>query len=201
MMTAPFVLALLLAATDGNSIEKPPEPPAAAAVLDQGAALLKVRRVFVDRLTGGETAAHIRDMIISSLQNAKLFVITENEERADAFFRGAAEDLIFTDKFSSSDSLNARANLSDRATSTRGRSAGAGVGENESMHIEERKHEATAAVRIVDKDGDVIWSTTKESLGGKFHGASADVADRITKQLVSDYERAQQTHGIATERR
>jgi hypothetical protein len=35
----------------------------------------------------------------------------------------------------------------------------------------------------------VVWSTTQESTGAKFRGASADVADRITRQLVSDYER------------
>jgi hypothetical protein len=64
-----------------------------------------------------------------------------------------------------------------------------GVGENESTNIKERKHEALATVRLVNKDGDVIWSTTQESTGAKFRGASADVADKITKQLVADYER------------
>ena len=65
-----------------------------------------------------------------------------------------------------------------------------GVGESESTHIRERKHEALATVRLVNKEGDVIWSTTQESNGAKFRGASADVADKITRQLVSDYERA-----------
>ena len=37
-----------------------------------------VKRVYVDRLTGGETAAQMRDLIISSLQGSKLFVLTEN---------------------------------------------------------------------------------------------------------------------------
>ncbi len=36
--------------------------------------LLVVRRVFVDRLTGGETAAQMRELLVSSLDNAKLFV-------------------------------------------------------------------------------------------------------------------------------
>ncbi len=65
-----------------------------------------------------------------------------------------------------------------------------GVGDSESSHSAERKHEAVAAVRLVNKVGDVIWSTTQESMGGKFHGSSADVADRITKKLVEDYDRA-----------
>jgi hypothetical protein len=42
----------------------------------------------------------------------------------------------------------------------------------------------------VNKDGDVIWATTQESLGAKFRGSSADVADKITKQLGADFERA-----------
>ena len=43
--------------------------------------LLTVRRVYVDRLGGGETAAQMRDMIIASLQSARLFLVTENQER------------------------------------------------------------------------------------------------------------------------
>jgi hypothetical protein len=72
--------------------------------------LRSVRRVFVDRLTKGETAAQIRDILISSLDGSKLFVLTENQERADAILRGAAEDLVFTEVHTSSDNLNARMN-------------------------------------------------------------------------------------------
>jgi len=166
--------------------------------------LLNIKRVYVDRLTGGETAAQMRDLIISSLQSSKLFVLTENAERADVTLRGAAEDLIFTDAFSSSDGVNIHtggSSSSSNGSATRFNGAGGssydrsarslslGVGENESQSSKERRHEALATVRLVNKDGDVIWSTTQESTGAKFRGASADVADKITKQLVSDYER------------
>src|SRR5205807_1606410 len=70
-----------------------------------------------------------------------------------------------------------------------GRSLSAGVGETESTNIHERKHEAMATVRLVNKDGDVMWSTTQESTGAKFRGASADVADKITRQLAADLDR------------
>ena len=50
-----------------------------------------------------------------------------------------------------------------------------------------------AAVRLVDADGDVIWSTTQESLGAKFKGASADVADKVVKQLLADIEKARRS--------
>jgi hypothetical protein len=163
--------------------------------------LLNVKRIFVDRLTGGETAAQMRDLVISSLQGAKLFILTENEGRADAFLRGAAEDLIYVDSFQSSDGINAHVGAGENdsvGTSTRFNGAGGGssrssgrninatIGEHESVSEKERKHEALATVRIVNKDGDVIWTTTQESNGAKFRGASADVAEKITRQLVDD---------------
>ena len=60
-------------------------------------------------------------------------------------------------------------------------SAGAGITDSESSHIKERRHEASASIRLVDMNGDVIWSTTQESAGGKFRGAMADVADKIAQ--------------------
>lgn len=193
-MILPIVFLLLAA-------ETPPATPDPAAI-DQAelGQLLTVRRLFVDRFTGGETASQMRDMILSALQNTKLFVVTENADRADAFLRGSAEDLVFTDEHTSSDSIHAQANASrSNSSSYSGRTAGReedsrgnGVdfGDSESSHSLERRHEAVAAVRLVNKDGDVIWSTTQESMGGKFHGSSADVADKITKKLVEDYDRA-----------
>jgi hypothetical protein len=155
--------------------------------------LLSVHRIYVDRLTGGDTAAQMRDILISSLAASRLFVLTEKEERADAVLRGAAEDLVFTETHTSSDGINAHMNLSTRAGTgyyAKGNAAGLGIGENESDHSAERRHEALAAVRLVNKDGDVIWSTTQESLGARYHGASADVAEKITAQLKEDFERA-----------
>jgi hypothetical protein len=146
----------------------------------------------------------MRDLVISALQNSKLFILTENPERADATLRGAAEDLIYTDAFASSEGINLHGSTSSSSgtgTSSRfngagsgfdsrsSRSATVGIGENESTNIKERRHEALATVRLVNKDGDVMWSTTQESNGAKFRGASADVADKITRQLVSDYEK------------
>lgn len=165
--------------------------------------LLTLKRVYVDRLTGGETAAQMRDLIITSLQNSKLFVLTENPDRADAFLRGAAEDLIYTDDFQSSQGVNVRGgnSNSEHDSSFRtgpssesggngsSRSLTLGAGETESTNIKERKHEAFATVRLVNKDGDVIWSTTQESNGAKFHGASADVAEKIAHQLSVEYDK------------
>jgi hypothetical protein len=167
------------------------EPPPAAETDTQ---LVAVKRVFIDRFGGGDAASQLRDMIIASLQRARVFTITENPDRADAVLRGSGEDLIFTDTFQSTESIGARANLGvGRGGATRTRdsaSLGAGINESESTRIQERKHESSASVRLVSKDGDVIWSTTQESLGAKFRSASADVAEKITRRLLLDLERA-----------
>ncbi|MEO8369452.1 MAG: hypothetical protein ABI806_09640 [Candidatus Solibacter sp.] len=168
--------------------------PSSSAAIEENSLkqLLQIRRVYVDHLTGGETAAQMRDILLSSLESSKLFVLTENPERADATLKGAAEDLVFTEVHSSSESINARSNagVGRGTTASRGAYAGFGVGESESEHSTDRRHEAVAAVRLVNKDGDVIWATTQESLGAKFRGASTDVAEKITAKLRDDFARA-----------
>lgn len=178
--------------------------PLLAAQADLTPQLLTIKRVYVDRLTGGETAAQMRDLIISSLNNSRLFILTENPDRADMVLHGAAEDLIFTDFFSSSEGLNMRGSANSSSgvgSSTRYNGAGSGydtrssrgvsmgVGDENSLTTKDRQHEAIATVRLVNKDGDVVWSTTQESTGARFHGASADVADKIAHALEADFDR------------
>lgn len=181
-----LILALMLAQAAAPAVDA---PPIERESLKQ---LLTLRRVYVDRLSGGETAEQMRDMIINSLQNSRLFIITENQDRADAFIRGSAEDLVFNEQHSSSDGINAHVNAGTGRSSrtSNGVYGGFSVGENESRRSVERRHEASASLRLVNKVGDVIWSTTQESMGGKFRGASAEVAEKITLKLVEDYRRA-----------
>jgi len=159
------------------------------------ASLLDIKRIYVAPLTGKEAAA-LRDLIIAGIDSTKLFILTENADRADAILKGAADDQAFTDTFDSAESVNSRVTLgkygsgSSAATRTGGAYGAQGGGESDVHHIKERKHEAYAAVRLCNKDGDVLWSTTQESLGAKFRGASADVAAKIAHQLTMDYERA-----------
>jgi hypothetical protein len=85
----------------------------------EGASLLTIKRVYVDKFGGGETASQIRDMVIASLQSSGLFVLTENQERADCTLKGSGEDLVFTEQHSTSDGIDVHANTG-AASSTRG---------------------------------------------------------------------------------
>jgi hypothetical protein len=160
--------------------------------------LAHVKRIYIEPLGGGEGSGQMRDMIITALQNSKLFVITDNMERADATLRGSADDKTFTEEHTSSDSIGIHAtsgsgtsqnNATGIGTSSR-KNTGAGITDSESSHSNERRHEASASIRLVDSNGDVIWSTTQESAGGKFRGAMADVADKIARQLLDDTRKA-----------
>lgn len=163
--------------------------------------LSQVKRIYIDQLGGGKNSDQMRDMIITALQNSKLFVITENPERADAFLRGSADDKIYEEEHSSSDSIGLHANAGS-SDGTHNYSSGAssssshglGITDSESSHSKERRHETSASIRLVNADGDVLWSTTQESSGGKFRGAMADVADRIARQLVEDTRKARAAH-------
>jgi hypothetical protein len=112
--------------------------------------------------------------------------------------KGAGEDEVFTDTFQASEGINAHSQIGagesagtrNYASSSSNHNLGVTIGENSSRHTEERKHEAIVTVRLVSKDGDIIWSATAESLGGKFLGASADVAEKIAKLLIADYKAA-----------
>ena len=168
--------------------------------------LARVRRIYVSILTGGDAALQIRDLLMTSLQRSKQFIITEDEDKADAVLKGSGDDDVFVDVHQSAEGINAHSQFGAAesqasrysSSSSTNHSGGITIGENESRRSEERKHEAIVTVRLVSKDDDVIWSATAESLGGKFLGASADVADKIAKRLVTDFKAAKK---LAAEQR
>jgi hypothetical protein len=177
----------LISAGQSQSVPAQAEGPLAAN-------LLEVKRIYVEPLAGTAPAQTLRELIIAGLDSTKLFVLTDNPDRADAILKGAADDKAFTDDFDTDSSMSDRTDAGiysgARSSKSRGGYGAAAVAEREAHRIKERKHEAYAAVRLCNRSGDVIWSTTQESLGAKFRGASADVAAKIARQLSLDVERA-----------
>ncbi len=163
--------------------------------------LMQVKRIYVADLKGGPQADALRALIIDSLDSTKLFILTDNPDRADATLKGAADDHTFTDTFNKSETANGHGAVTGSQGGYLARSAASlseGGGQSDSYDIKERKHEAYAAVRLCNRDGDVLWSTTQESLGAKFRGASADVAAKIARQITLDMERARDAAATRT---
>jgi len=94
-----FITLLLVSAGIAAALEPMPVPPN----------LANVRRIFIDKLSGGAGADQMRDMIIAALMKSQLFLLTENSERADAFLRGTADDQVYEEDHSSSDSIGIHA--------------------------------------------------------------------------------------------
>jgi hypothetical protein len=195
------MLTLLICLLMFNPLDKPKPPVELSPEEESAQQLSKVRRIYVSILTGGDPALQIRDLIMTSLQRSKQFIITEDEDKADAVLKGTGDDDVFTDTHQSSEGINAHSQFgagqseAERysSSSSSNHSGGITIGESDSRRSEERKHEAIVTVRLVSKDDDIIWSATAESVGGKFLGASADVADKIAKRLVTDFKAAKTT--------
>jgi len=192
-MKAIVVVLTILGAAGWFVAPMPAGDPPPPLVEQQLARLLEVKSVFVDPLNGASGHAQIRDMLIGSLQRRGLFVVTEDAAKADAFLRGSAEDLIYSEYHAERDGLNVRGATSrserDSGESNYG-SASFGIGETESSSRRERRHEAMAAIRLVLKSGEVVWSTTQESPGEKFKGSSLAVADKVVEELAAAFSMA-----------
>ncbi|HEX7360595.1 MAG TPA: hypothetical protein VF283_08900 [Bryobacteraceae bacterium] len=157
--------------------------------------LLQVKRIYVAPLGGGPGAEALRDLIISSLNATTLFALTDNKSRADAILKGSAADHTYVETHDMVDGANGRGGvrLSHGGSGYSGTSLSANQSGSarEGHHSKEIKHDAFAALRLCNRDGDVIWSTTQESGDGKFQGASEEVASKVARQILEDFESEQ----------
>ncbi len=134
--------------------------------------LVHVKRIYVDSFGDQVPAKQIQAMVINSLSESRRFVVTENREKADAVLKGSTLEQTSQELHSSTEVTVAKsAAIADASKST------------------ETVNQARIAVRLVDVDGDVIWTSTQESKGAKYKSASADVADKVVRQLLHDLER------------
>jgi hypothetical protein len=129
----------------------------------------------------------LRALLIAEIHRLGTFVLTENPDRADAFVRGFGEDLIYTEQHSRDENATTRGSAAiSTGGYTRNRAAvSQSTGGSSAVRdrSETRRHEASLTVRIVNADGDVLWSASAESRGGKFRSASAEVAEKLAKAL------------------
>ncbi len=200
--TATFPQTSGASATTEPAIKSPGAPATTQDVKTQKQReLAHVKRIYVEAFGNDAISQQMQAMIVSSLTDSNRFVVTEERSRADAVLRGTA-----TEKTTSE--LHAYGSGTSVATAHGGYSgSGSGNDSGFSSHISggmaaaqgaisdssvntETIEYARASVRLVNTEGDVIWTSTQESKGAKFKGASADVADKIVKQLLRDVEKS-----------
>jgi hypothetical protein len=171
---------------------------------DIAAKLLHVRRIFVDSFGEDALSKQVQAMVINSLAATKKFIITENKDKADAILKGTALEKTSQELHATSEGTSVAGAAGGHHSSVFGSSVnGNGVvsgsssggfaaraaGISDSEASTETINDARVAVRLVSSDGDVIWTSTQESTGAKYKGASADVADKVVKQQMSDLEK------------
>lgn len=174
-MIPALLVCVLLQATQTPASTTPPSTQAAGQRVPV-ADLAGVRRIYVDSFGEDAKSKEMQSMIVSALVSSKRFIVTENREHADAILKGVA-----TEKTSQE--------LHATKESTIAASAARGAAISDSSVSTETIDQARVAVRLVNADGDVIWTTTQESKGAKYKGASADAADLCVKQLLRDVAR------------
>jgi len=164
--------------------------------------LLKIRRVYVDNFGQDTISREMQSMIVSALVASKKFVVTENREHADAILKGVALEKTSqelhsfgegTSVSSAAGGHSAQINGSNGSFSgsSNGGFAASGAGISDSSLNTETIDRARVSIRLVNSDGDVIWTTTQESKGAKYRGASADAAEMCVKQLIRDISKLQ----------
>ena len=166
--------------------------------------ILAVKRIYVDSFGDDPTNKQIQAMIVTQLTSTKRFVVTENKDKADAILRGAGLEKTSqeTHAFSTGTAAGSASGAHSGSVSGHfvngtgsvsgsesGGFSAASAAISDSYASTETINDARIAVRLVNQDGDVIWATSQESKGAKYKGASADVAEKVIKQLFRDLEK------------
>jgi curli biogenesis system outer membrane secretion channel CsgG len=175
-----LIAGVLLQATPSTQATKPAvaqTTPIPGKEVDDSAMLLKVKRIYVESFGDDIISKELQSMIVSALVATKRFKVTENRERADAMLKGVALE-------KSSQELHAYGESTI---------AGRGAISDSSAHTE-TVNDAKLSIRLVNPNGDALWTSTQESKGAKYKGSSADVADKCVKQLLRDIEKLEGTN-------
>ena len=183
----------------------PPANPSVAAIdADLAQKLVRAKRVFVESFGDDAINKSLTAMVLDSLRTSKCFIVTENREKADLILKGAALEKTTQEYHalgSATSVAGAAGGHSSSITGTPNLVTGSSHGGfsahsatiDDSQASTETVETARVAVRLVTQDGDVVWSTTQESRGGKYKGATGDVADKVVKELVRELERLRKT--------
>jgi hypothetical protein len=187
---------MLLVCAGAFSQEKPKEAPAVEPAANPR--LAQVKRICVQNFGDDTLGVQAREMVIAKLYESKHFSLTENCDKADFVMKGAvterndrafreeSEGIGFGASASASESSGAGVNRTGTSASGSARADA-----RETLASSENKQHAAVTMRLVDKDGEIIWAASLESTGGKTKGAIGDAAERAVRKFLRDLERAE----------
>jgi hypothetical protein len=154
-----------------------------------GPPLSSIKKICAERFSGDEfRASQARELAISNLFALNRFIITEDCAKADAILRGSVTE----DKGQKSRSEGDSAGYHRSALSATAGVLAAdsvGVGGSENLSSSETQWQASITLRLVNRDGDVIWAISQDSSGGKTKTALSDAVERGVHQLARVFEK------------
>jgi hypothetical protein len=164
--------------------------------------LVNVRRVCVSDFGTDALGIQIQEVVIAKLFQAKRFSLTEDCEKADFVVKGTIIERSDYATRSESEGIGfGQSGSSSRSSSSRFGSTGSSSGSSvsgsvsgnayESLSSSEVKSQAALTMRIVDRDGEIIWATSQESGEGKSKGAFTLAAEQAVRRLLRDMVRAE----------
>ncbi len=175
-----------------SAAQAPPPAPAPEPAVDRR--MLEVRRVCIQRFGEDALGFQVQEMVIARLFEARRFTLTENCDNADFILKGTITER--SDRAFRSESegvgfdARASASESDRQGSVSASHTARGSS-HESLASSEVKVQAAVTLRVVARDGEILWATSQESAGGKTKSAIGDAAERAVRRLLRDIERAE----------
>jgi hypothetical protein len=202
--TTLLVLALWAASALAQQTPPAPAPPTGDVDAELTAKLLKAKRVFIESFGDDAINKSLHAIVIDAFRAGKRFIITENREKADLILKGTALEKTSQELHAIGSATavagaagGSSSSISGSATRTSSSISGSSSGGfragaakiDDSQASTETINDARLAVRLISPDGDVVWSTAQESRGAKYKGATADVADKVVKQLFRDLDR------------
>jgi len=167
----------------------------AEGVPDTTRGLLAIKRLCVEKFAGEEPQAEqAREMAIASLFATKRFALTENCEKADAVLKGAVAEA--KEQRVRAEGEGMEFGTAAGAASVSGSSGSAAVGaargaSSETLVSSETLTQASVTLRIVDKDGDILWAHTEENKGAKTKTPIGFSLGRAVKALLREIERGE----------
>ena len=176
-----FAGGLLLFGGLGWAQTKPAaEPPPEQAVDPR---ILHIQRLCIHRFGEDALGVQVQEMVIAKLFESKRFSLTENCDTAQGALKG-----FITER-------------SKHASNSESESVSFGQGSaHESLSSSQTKEQAVVTLRLVDKEGNIIWAISVESTGGKTKGAIGDAAERAVRRFLRDRDRAEKQRQSKTEK-
>ncbi len=195
LASAAFFGLLMLFGGAGLCQERPNAPLSTEPAVETK--LQQITKICVGEFGNDVLGIQMKEIIIAKLFEAKRFKLKEDCKAAKAeevTVKGSVTERTEHTFRSESEGISAgKQAVGVGASSSTVVAVGEGgsLSAHENLSSSQTKEHAVVTLRLVDKEGEILWAISQESTGGKTKGAIGDAAERAVRRLLRDIERAE----------